>query len=391
MRHKARSARGFSYVGAASRAAHLQHGTGHDKTAPGQATQSPPRLGGPTTLHGFTLVELLVVIAIIGILVALLLPAIQSAREAARRTSCTNNMKQLGLAILNYESGRRSLPLAYSPNNTASQNKGPCGATIPYTNTYNGQFHHSVMSFILPYFEQQSIYDRIDFKKSWFDNTTNSKGTTNLAATSVDIPEILCPSAEARINKYSTDYISIVDIDDAVYCASMDTKQKRSVERLAGALTDVPNSIRKISDGMSKTFMFFESAGRPNNIVKGTSLGELPSVSRSSTTPAAPSVTIPHEASQWADDQAFDGVWGKANPTAACPAGTIMSCDNNAKTNPTTNTERIDAYTGIYSFHSGGAQFLLGDGSVSYLGEDMDVDTFVSMFSASASDISQTQ
>ena len=68
--------------------------------------------------RGFTLVELLVVIAIIGILVALLLPAIQAAREAARRTQCTNKMKQLGLAALNYESARKTLPLANTPNNT---------------------------------------------------------------------------------------------------------------------------------------------------------------------------------------------------------------------------------------------------------------------------------
>src|SRR4029078_12018025 len=70
--------------------------------------------------RGFTLVELLVVIAIIGILVALLLPAIQDAREAARRTQCTNKMKQLGLAVLNYESARKVLPLAYTPNYTAT-------------------------------------------------------------------------------------------------------------------------------------------------------------------------------------------------------------------------------------------------------------------------------
>src|SRR3954452_9320929 len=94
--------------------------------------------------RGFTLVELLVVIAIIGILVALLLPAIQAAREAARRTQCVNKEKQLGLAFLNYESAKKQLPLAYTPNYTASPGAVPwvgvcpnisqAGQSLPVTN-----------------------------------------------------------------------------------------------------------------------------------------------------------------------------------------------------------------------------------------------------------------
>ena len=96
--------------------------------------------------RGFTLVELLVVIAIIGILIALLLPAVQAAREAARRTQCSNNLKQIGLALHNYHSSSLSFPPAVV--------WGANGPTKP-----RRAYHHTWITKILPYLEQQPLYN----------------------------------------------------------------------------------------------------------------------------------------------------------------------------------------------------------------------------------------
>src|SRR3954468_471547 len=149
--------------------------------------------------RGFTLVELLVVIAIIGILVALLLPAIQAAREAARRSQCVNKMKQLGLATLNYESARKLLPYANTPNYTPATPTGACAGAAGTATTTNGLKKHSVFSFILPYMEEQAVYDQIDFGYDWCDTTTTTKkGIKNFTAFARDIDVLLCPSTENR-------------------------------------------------------------------------------------------------------------------------------------------------------------------------------------------------
>ena len=123
--------------------------------------------------RGFTLVELLVVIAIIGILIALLLPAVQAAREAARRTQCTNNLKQIGLAILNFENQYRALP---------------AGATHK---DHGRDAEYSMFLLIQPFLEQGNVHDRYDFY-------VNSRVYDNREVIRAQIPGYLCPSDGAK-------------------------------------------------------------------------------------------------------------------------------------------------------------------------------------------------
>lgn len=341
--------------------------------------------------RGFTLVELLVVIAIIGILVALLLPAIQAAREAARRSQCVNKMKQLGLAVLNYESAKKLLPYANTPNNTTAMMTGACPGAAGAATTTNSLAHHTLFSYILPYFEQQAIYDQLDFTLNWDSTATNKKGYVNRTVTAKDIDDLYCPSVEARPSTYSTDYNTISRIDPDEYCSKVNAtaSSARPVDKLLGILTDTQNSIRKVSDGMSKTIMLVESAGRPNYYVANRTLKGV--MGDGSATPNA-ALKAPGLGGltdyQWADGGiATDGsdglciVWNRTkNPTAMptdiatrCPMNTsVMNCDN---------------YKSVYSFHSGGCNVVFGDGSVSFIKEDINSDTFVSLITRGAGDI----
>jgi prepilin-type N-terminal cleavage/methylation domain-containing protein len=134
----------------------------------------------------FTLVELLVVIAIIGVLVAMLLPAVQAAREAARRTSCSNNLRQIGLGVQNHHDSKK-----YFPPGT-SEDQPPFGPNVPAdpNMTSTGQWGASWMIYILPYIEQNSLYDRLVIGGgTGYGNAANGP-----LYTGYQIPVYRCPS-----------------------------------------------------------------------------------------------------------------------------------------------------------------------------------------------------
>jgi prepilin-type N-terminal cleavage/methylation domain-containing protein len=140
-------------------------------------------LRGRSSRLGFTLVELLVVIAIIGILIALLLPAIQQVREAARRISCANNLRQLGLASHNYESARMRFPV------------GSTARAYPGNPTYPHNFYRwSTLAHISPYLEQQNLFDSIDLNTPLFAPPGFNVSPENVLAASQLVSVFLCPS-----------------------------------------------------------------------------------------------------------------------------------------------------------------------------------------------------
>jgi prepilin-type N-terminal cleavage/methylation domain-containing protein/prepilin-type processing-associated H-X9-DG protein len=143
----------------------------------------PPR-------RGFTMIELLVVIAILSALVALLLPAVQGAREAARRAACVNNLKQIGIALHNYERSNSCFP----PGGVTGQETPlDCGS---FTNRGRG---HGIFAFILPYIEQQSTYNAINFNFGTIGQQVSMNvGAINYTGLSTRLNAYICPSDSAQ-------------------------------------------------------------------------------------------------------------------------------------------------------------------------------------------------
>jgi prepilin-type N-terminal cleavage/methylation domain-containing protein/prepilin-type processing-associated H-X9-DG protein len=298
--------------------------------------------------RAFTLVELLVVIAIIGMLVSLLLPAVQSAREAARRTQCTNNLRQLALAAHNFHDTNRKLPSSIRPGGltTAPRIAG--------------------LTFLLPYVEQKNVYDA-------YDQTTNWDSPANLPSTSKGIKSFLCPSSpQPRIldgNPQPTWIGNLVATGDYSPTIGVDGRlQAANLVDYAGAGMLPKNAeprMAEVTDGLSNTILYAESGGRPNVYRKGQRL--------------TADVSSHHiNGGGWsrpASDFSLDGSSydGKALP-GPCP----LNCTNGEDF----GLSFPNAYYGsdgsseAYAFHPGGANFAFGDGSVRLISETISIRDF---------------
>ncbi|MDZ4817572.1 MAG: DUF1559 domain-containing protein [Planctomycetota bacterium] len=270
------------------------------------------------SVAGFTLVELLVVIAIIGILVAMLLPAIQAAREAARRITCTNNLHQIGMGMLLFDHNYKRLPAAIQ--------------THPSTGEH---LMGSAFISILPFMEESVLYSRYDMTKGPTDGT-------NLEVTRTKLPVFLCPSMVTPSGGTDGGVASYGVCTGSGYCRYplRTSDQKPDLTNHNGAIVDPirgPTKVAVISmqDGTSKTVMVGELDYGLINI-KERSGGSIDGGST---------------------------VWGTAYPGMTwCSMAGVFNSDRLVTGFLEWETFRSD--------HSGGVNFVMVDGSVQFISEE---------------------
>jgi len=300
----------------------------------------------------FTLIELLVVIAIIAILIALLVPAVQKVRESAARLQCSNNIRQIGIALHSYHDVKKSLP--------------PYGfdfAVAPAGNPFGAQRQgHSALSLILPYIEQENLAKAIRADRSVIDptNLPPSAGTNAFVGTQIAIFQ--CPSAPVRTADYGpylvagglpagttavvgiTDYAPVAGISGNFRnnCATgTPTAGNIAVMGTFGTWSSAGLSPRiplhTIADGSSNCILMVEAAGRQKYFIKGRDVGGY----------------ILNAG--WGDYNTKITVHGFSTDGVTREGGCcVINCNNDDE---------------IYGFHSAGVNILRGDASVTFLTE----------------------
>ena len=328
--------------------------------------------------RGFTLIELLVVIAIIAVLIALLLPAVQQAREAARRTQCKNNLKQLGLAVFNYESSYTRFPAA--------------GKGINLSQINLQAFPTSLFTAVLPYTDQAPLYNQFNFSVHYSNVLNRNASGKPFAATK--IPAFLCPSN--AISKGDTlgygeaDYMPIAFVDIVPV-----TGVRNGQNGVAGGANGTSlgatrdsafglygNPISNITDGTSNTISVVEQSGRPSNLIgkynPATYIGGANGWDGTQMTGGG-THTAPN---RWADSDSGAGVSGQANSIV----GSLKQIFNgnkiplNGHADCPWSNNNCGPNNEPFSLHVGGVHALLADGSVRFISENLDTQTARRLF-----------
>ncbi len=352
--------------------------------------QNGRRLPRQLSRNGFTLIELLVVIAIIAVLVSLLLPAVQQAREAARRSQCKNNLKQQGLAFHNFESTYGHLPASLRPPATTS-------------------VRLAVLTSLLPYIDQAPIYNQYNQSKNWDDNSTALYSPTNFALSNTSIPVFQCPSdsnagildgspvagsAWVQAVSSASSYSPIYGISTLVYSNLLTTNKQpalytdpadstqvyvpgffpknATIDPTTGNATRQGKKFRDVTDGLSNTIAIAESAGRPAVFRKGRSYGSLP--------------TNRLNAGGWSRVASDIMIYGEKADGSDLLGTVAINATNghDVGSEPYPNTTApfvfgVHGTSSPYSFHAGGAQFAFGDGAVRFLSETIDFNVFIAL------------
>lgn len=320
-------------------------------------------------VRAFTLVELLVVIAIIGVLIALLLPAVQQAREAARRMQCTNNLKQAALAVHNYA----DIYLAFPPKRAGTTQGADC--TVK-----NGAFGSGWMR-LLPFFEQSALYDQWSSASTF--NSTNYPawgpcpwdGTAgNYTPYSVQIASLKCPSdgdASSATGRGATNYMFSVgdSINSGGTRGVNDVNESRGIFGNLGAKITFAN----ITDGTSNTAMLSERLyGGTNKQLVGRGIAS----------PGYDPMTAPsdcYNAVNPSNRREFDSSASVTNWAGRYDHGSASHIGFNTVLPPNApacgndgNDNATDAVLPPSSQHPGGVLVAFGDASVSFVAETID-------------------